>query len=325
MRNISRIIALIKRHPMKARLMMVIILFSVLIYFIHPSEILIAFKHARPRYFFYAVLLMVPNLLLQQFKWRFILRDLTPKPSFRTTFVSLLGGFFLGASTPGRTGELARGIFIPGHSRVKIASLTLIDKGFSQLVVYLCGLFALGCAVPWPFSLIPFSVGFVVIVIASNIHRLRPFLEKFFIRFTHSERVKNALAAFDALSVRTVMGMIAFSIPFYITFTCQFYCMILCFTDLNVIDGIKTVPVIFFLNSMFPVAIGDLGVKEFMAVNVLRTFGIAGGAAFSASLIQNVLTFIVHSLAGGVVFIFLKPQRKQEVSASDDHTALSLE
>jgi len=320
----------LKRHPVKARLGVVVILFSIQIYNIRPGGIVIALKQARPLYFMYAIVLMIPNLLLQLFKWRFILRDLNPKPSLKTTAVSLFGGFFLGASSPGRIGELARGILIPGHSKIKIASLTLVDKGFSQLIVYLFGLTALGFAffsfsMPWSLSIIPFVIEVVIIGILFNIHRAEPILEKFFHKLTHSERVDNALAAFDALSVRTVLGMFAYSIPFYLTFTSQYYCTIRCFTDISPITAIRTIPLIFFFNSMLPIAIGDFGVKEFFAVHILNRYGISGGPAFSATLAHNMLTFLVPSFIGGFVFIFHHPEQNQEVPVLDVRKPLSSE
>ncbi len=329
--NIVKILfGVLKRNPGKARLGVVVILFSILIYSIRPTEIITAFKQARPFYLMYAIVLMIPNLLLQLFKWRFILRDLNPKPSLKTTAVSLFGGFFLGASSPGRMGELARGLLIPGHSKIKIASLTIVDKGFSQLMIYLFGLTALGFtlfsfSIPWSVSVIPFIVEVAIIGILFNIHRTEPMLERFFQKFTHSERVDNILAAFDALSVRTILGMFAYSIPFYLTFTFQYYCTICCFSDVSLITAMKTIPLIFFFNSMLPIAIGDFGVKEFFAVHILDRYGIAGGPAFSATITHNVLTFLVPSFIGGIVFTFSHSQKSQEAPASDVHKTLSSE
>ncbi|MFC1538273.1 lysylphosphatidylglycerol synthase transmembrane domain-containing protein [Candidatus Latescibacterota bacterium] len=305
--------------------MVVVVLFSILIYSIRPDEIYMAFKGARPRYLFYAVLLMIPNLLLQFLKWRFILKSLEPRPSLKTTAVSLFGGFFLGASTPGRTGELARGLLITGHSKLKTASLTVVDKGFNQLLILLFGLTAVGFLFPWPYSIIPFAVEIAIITIMLNIHRTRPYLERFFHRFTKSESVDNALAAFDMLTWRKSLGLLIFTTLFYATFSFQFYCLIRCFSDFSLLSGIRTIPVIYVINTMFPVAIGDFGVKEMAAVHVLGPFGIAGGPAFSATITQNVITFLVPSLIGGIVFMFSNPLKNQEAPASDDHKILSKE
>ena len=260
--RVKDIITFIRRHPVKVRIVMVCILFTILIYNVRPGEILAAFRQARPLYLMYALILLIPNLMLQFLKWHYLLKDFNPRPPFTTTVKSVLGGFFLGASTPGRTGELARGLLIPGHSKIKVASLTIVDKGFNQIITYSFGLLSLGYVLPWPFLLVPIIVGVFFIAILINIHRTRSPLERFFHRFTKSERVDNILAAFDALSVKKVMGMLAYSIPFYGVYTFQYCCLIRCFTDISIIFAMKTIPLIFMINTMFPIAIGDFGVKE---------------------------------------------------------------
>ncbi len=322
---LKNIFAFVKRHPVKIRIFMVCVLFTILIYNVRPGEIFAAFRQARPLYLMYALLLLVPNLLLQFLKWNFLLKDFNPRPPFITAVTSVLGGFFLGASTPGRTGELARGLFIPGHSKIKVASLTVVDKGFNQIMTYLFGLASLSYVLPWPFSAIPIIAGMVIVTILINIHRTRPLLENFFHRYTKSERVDNILAAFDALSAGKVMGMLTYSIPFYAVYTFQYCCLIHCFSDISIFSAMKTIPLIFMINTMFPIAIGDFGVKEMAAVHVLGAIGISGGAAFSATLIQNVISFLVPSVAGGIVFTFYRPRQPQEAPASDGRKALALE
>ncbi len=313
---IKKTVSVMKRHPMKIRLFLVVVLFTILFLNIHPKEIGDAFRQARPKFLVYAIILMIPNILLQVLKWHFVMRNLKPKPTYRTTLVSLVGGFFLGASTPGRSGELARGFLMPRYSKVRIASLTVVDKGFSQMVVYLSGLTVLGFVLPMPLSLIPWIAAVTMVVVIFNIHRLRPILERMLHKVTHSEMVDNGLAAFDALSFSTVLGMFIYSIIFYSTFTFQYYLMLRCFTDLPFADGLKTVPLVFLFNSMLPIAIGDFGVKEFIAVQVFSRYSIPGGAALSATLVQNVVTFLFPSLIGGFVFMLTKHPSLEEIKES---------
>ena len=117
-----------------------------------------------------AISLIVPNLLLQLLKWNFLLNHLNPRPSIKTAAYSLFGGFFFGASSPGRMGELARGFMIPEHSNLKIASLTILDKGFNQCMVFFVAFTVLAFTLPFPFLLLPLSilvllVFFIILVI----------------------------------------------------------------------------------------------------------------------------------------------------------------
>lgn len=321
----KRSFAVIRRYPLIWRLLVLALLFTVLLYNVRPHEIIEAIRHARPYYLCIALLLLIPNLALQVIKWDVILGTSDPKPSLVNTIRSLFAGFFLGAVSPARTGELARGLVLPGHSKLKIASLTVLDKGFNHATTYTAAFIALMLALPMPLKLVPMAAQIALIVAACNITRLRPALERFFHRFSQQTTVDNALAAFDALSRRTVLTMIGLSIAFFVTFTVQFYFIILCFTDLDWLTAVKTIPLIYAINLVMPITIGDLGVKEMASVKLLGPFGIPGGAAFSASITQNVMTFIIPSLAGGIILALAHPRKRTTVHASDPHTAPSSE
>ena len=300
----------IKRHSVLVRLAVVLVLFALLLHNIQPVKIITAFGQAKSSYLIYGLVLMIPNFLLQIFKWDYILRTLSPRPSFRSAAVSVLGGFFLGAVSPARTGEFARGIFMPGQSLVRIASLTVVDKGFNQATVVILGLFSLGLLLPWPLSITPFLVGVFVIGVLYNLYRLKPGLESFLHRFTHSERVDNALAAFDALSPNTVAGMICFSIVFYLIYAAQFYLMLLAFVHVPLITALKTLPVVYLINLILPVSFGHFGVKEIATVKLLTPFGISGVFVFSATLTNNVITFLLPGIVTGIMVAFYRHGKK---------------
>ena len=299
------IFSVIKRHTVIIRLVIVIVLFTVLFYNIHPRKVVAAFGQAKPIFLLFASSLLIPNILLQIFKWNYIVRTHSPKPNFKTVAVSVLGGFFLGASSPGRTGELARGVLMPGHSLIKIASLTIVDKGFNQVIVVIVGLFSLMLLLPWPMSLLLLAGDLILLIILFNIHRLKPGLERFLNKFTHSERVDNALAAFDALSLKKVLGMLAFSIAFYLVYVTQFYLMILSFVHVPLIIALKTLPIVYLIQLTLPVSFGDFGIKEMATVKLLVPFGIAGEFLFSATLTNNVITFFFPAICRWDYLCFL--------------------
>lgn len=317
---VNRFLGFLKRHTVILRLAMVVVLFTIILRNVHPLSIVAAFRQADPTFLIYALIFMIPNMLIQIFKWKYILRNLTPHLSFKSIVLSVFGGFFLGAASPARTGELARGLFIPGHSRIKIASLTIVDKGFNQIVIIIFGLFSLGFLLPWPLSLIPFISEIFFMYIILNLHRLKPGLERFLNKFTHSERVNNALAAFDALSTKSVLVMFGFSLTFYIIFISQFYILVLCFTPLPIYIAFKTLPVVYLVQLLLPISLGDFGVKEFTTVKLLSLFGISGEFAFSAMFTNNILTFLLPSILGGLMVALYQPLRSIEDLSSNDRT-----
>ncbi|MFC1692203.1 lysylphosphatidylglycerol synthase transmembrane domain-containing protein [Candidatus Latescibacterota bacterium] len=301
---------------MSVRFVVVAVLFSILLRTVQPSEIIEAFRQADPLYFGLAVFLMIPNLLLQMIKWNYLLGKLTNKPSFSRVAVSVLGGYFLGAISPARSGEMARGILIPGQSTLKIASLTIADKGMNQIMVIVAGLFTLVVILPMPLSLLPL-IGVVTLIGALfNIHRLRPVIERFLHKYIHTKKVDNILAAFDALSTETVIVMTGLTFLLYLVFVFQFYVVIVSFVDLPVSTAVRTLPVIYLINYVLPVSFGDFGVKEMATVHLLQPFGIAGGESFSASITHNVLTFLAPSIIGGIICAIFFPRPDREVPSS---------
>ncbi len=303
-RRAKGIIDLFKARPIIWRAVVVALLFAVLLKMVSPGDIIAAFGKARPRYLWIALVMLVPNLLLQALKWDFLLRTIRPRPRHRYAYLSLLGGFFLGAVSPARTGELGRGFFIPGCSKMKVASLTVLDKGFNHATTYTASLIALIVALPWPVRIVPIAALVCLFILLVNIGRLRPLFALMIRRFSQERTVENSLAMFDALSRTTVWGMVGLSVAFFLTYTVQYYFIILCFTDLDWMLAVRTIPLVYAINLMMPITIGDLGVKEMASVKLLVPYGISGGAVVSASLTQNVLTFLIPSVFGGLIMFF---------------------
>ena len=100
-----------------------------------------------------AVLLMLVNIYIQYRKWLYILRIYYPRVSKLETLASILGGFTLGLITPGRLGELGRGLFLRNLNKLKLTGLTLLDKTFSNFVVFLSGGLAFYYLFKYPFNL----------------------------------------------------------------------------------------------------------------------------------------------------------------------------
>lgn len=315
-----RALSFFRRHSTVIRLIVVAVLFTVLFYTVRPGMIISAYRRADMRYLTIAIAFMAPNILLQIFKWHFILRVINPRPSLRRAALSVLGGFFLGAGSPGRTGEFARGVYFRGISFVRLASLTIVDKGFNQMLVVIVGFIALSFIIPWPFSLIPLALDAALLYLLVRLHRLRPVIERILHRFTHSGMVDNALAAFDVLSTKTVIGMVIYSLAFYAVYAGQFYITVLAFTDLPAVVALKTIPVVYLVNFLLPVSIGDFGVKEAAAVHLLGPFGIQSGPVFAATLLNNVLTFFIPSIVGGILTLLYRPERGHGAPASDVRT-----
>lgn len=309
-----------RRCAIPIRLFVVVLIFAALFRTIDLHEIAKAYASANPTFLSIAVILMIPNILLQIFKWHFIIRTLQPKPTLVDATVSVFGGFFLGAATPGRTGEFARGAYLKKRSLVQMASLTILDKGFNQAIVIVVGIVSIACIVPLHLT-IPLLIADVAIMgVLVNIHRLKPWIERILHRWIHSAHVENALAAFDAFSTGTVAGMAIYSVAFYIVYVGQYYIMLLAFLDLPFLTALKTLPIVYLVNFLFPVTIGDFGVKEMAAVYILKQYGAPGEAILGATLLNTVMTFFLPGAIGGVLTLIHRSSSDREVRASDGRT-----
>lgn len=305
------------------RIIIVAALFAVLLNMIRPAEIIDAFSKAQIHFLALAAIMMIPKILLQILRWNYLLGTLDPKPAFGAGIVSLFGGFFLGAVSPARTGELMRGFWIPGHSRLSIASLTLVDKGFNHFMILSAGLLALSFTVSGPVKFLFWSTEVILILITMSICRLKSFWERQLDRFFNKITVEQALAAYDALSFRRFLTMFAFTLCLYLIFVTQYYVIILAFVDMPAAIAVKSLPVVFFIALVLPFSFGGFGIKEMTAVTLLSTYNYEGGPILSASLTQNFLTFLLPGIAGGIMIMLHRFPQTQEVPSSSAHNTLS--
>ncbi len=297
-----------KRHSGITRIAVTVILFTILFRSIDFLQVVESFRNARPVFFFASLAFVVPNLILQILKWRYILHSVDVRPGWTQIIHSVFGGFFIGAASPGRTGELARGLYIKNESVIKIGSLTIVDKGFNQSITVIVGLISLSLLIPFPWKLAPIFADCLVLMFLFRLHQLEPAIKSFLHKFTESAHVDNSLAAFDALKRGTVLGMLLYSVVFYSVYVLQYYLMILAFVPVPPEIMVRTLPVVYLINLTLPLSFGDFGVKETAAVNLLVPFGITGEAVFGATVLNGVITFLVPSLVGGIMTAFRRPE-----------------
>ena len=316
-------IHLLKRHITFFRFIIVLVLFVVLLQKIHPGEIFNAVIHAKPRYLIIAALLLIPKTVLQIIRWKYLLNNLDPKPSIRDGILSLFGGFFLAAVSPACTGELIRGLWIPDHSGLKIASLTLVDKGFNHFLILIGGIVTLFWVKTGTLRYAILGAGVTLLLFVYTLCRAQSYWEKILGRFFNKETVENALTAYSALSRGKCWGMFLYTMLLYVVYVSQFYIIILAFADVSVQTAFKTLPLIFFIDLVLPLSFGGFGIKEMASVTILGTHGIDGGPVFSAAFAQNFLTYLLPGLIGGIMISVVRFLPNHRVLSSSVHNAPS--
>ncbi|MBN1294666.1 MAG: flippase-like domain-containing protein [Candidatus Latescibacteria bacterium] len=312
-----------KHHLTVFRLLIVFVLFVILLHKIRPGEIYKALMQSKPHYLIIALVLLIPKLALQIIRWKYLLSNLNPRPSLKDEIMSLFGGFFLAAVSPACTGELARGLWIKGHSKLKIASLTLVDKGFNQFIILLGGIFALFLLKQGLFRVLVIGVGIALSFFVYTLCRAQQFWKKILERFFNKETVENALAAYSALSTGKFWVMFTYTVFLYSVYVSQFYIIFLAFADVSVLTAVQTLPLVFFIDLVLPLSFGGFGIKEMASVTILGAKGFDSGSAFSAAFIQNFLTYLLPGLIGGIIISIMRFLPGRRVLSSSAHNAPS--
>ncbi len=252
-----------------------------------PRELLRTVAGLDLRFAGAALALLPVGLSLQWWKWRVLLRTAAPEVSSAAALRSLLAGFGLGLLTPGRLGELGRGLVLPGR-RMAATQLALVDRLLSAGVTLLAGAMAAAAVIPEVRGAWILGGGASVAGIAGGgwllLRRMRP----------------RRLEVVRALPARDWAAGITGSVMFNLVFFLQFHLLLLAAGPLPS-SVIWSVPAVFALKTLLPISFLDLGVRESAAVAVLGLAGVQPAVAVQASLLLCAVNVVVPGLAGLIV------------------------
>ena len=252
-----------------------------------PRELLRTVAGLDLRFAGAALALLPVGLSLQWWKWRVLLRTAAPEVSSAAALRSLLAGFGLGLLTPGRLGELGRGLVLPGR-RMAATQLALVDRLLSAGVTLLTGAMAAAAVIPGVRGAWILGAGAAVAGIAGGgwllLRRMRP----------------RRLEVVRALPARDWAAGITGSVMSNLVFFLQFHLLLLAAGPLPS-SVIWSVPAVFALKTLLPISFLDLGVRESAAVAVLGLAGVQPAVAVQASLLLCAVNVVVPGLAGLIV------------------------
>ncbi len=234
-----------------------------------------------------AACMAVVGLFVQAEKWRVLLVHLIPRATRKEALASLLAGMGLGLFTPGRVGELGRGLFFSSKIR-KIALLTAADRGISMAVTVLFGslsfallemhYLSLAC-----FSLLLLSIGTILFIRNGNT-----------VRFRLLERI---VVVFPLVPQRAWLVSILWAVLFNCIFFMQFS-LLLCGDEEGALRASALAPAIFVVKSLMPISFFDIGIREGAAVWLFTKRGLNPLPAFNAAFGMFVLNVAVPGAVG---------------------------
>lgn len=256
----------------------------------------------------------MPVLLwMRSLKWRILLRGLAPDVTLGQAFRSYMGSMALALVTPGRVGELTRGLYLP-HKAVqgwKGAGLVLIDS-WTDLISVL-GWACLGWAVYLgPPGLLLGAVLFAVAApISSWLSLFATVISKLPMPGTLRDWSMRCLPARgdvpggDLLRA-SLLGLAAYGV--------EWLQLVLLLRGLIPLEAepwrVAGVMSLVALCNSVQITLAGLGIREGLSMMLLAGLGIPPEAAVMAAFLQAVMLLFIPALAG----LAVKPSAFQESS-----------
>ncbi|MCC7265270.1 MAG: hypothetical protein IT369_22430, partial [Candidatus Latescibacteria bacterium] len=106
---------------------------AVLVWYVDPMRLWASLNALKGKVFWASITLGVVGIAVQLAKWQLLLRRFRPATTWAEGFRSLLAGFGLGLLSPGRMGELGRGVVLGGKQATWIG-LSVVDRASSATV-----------------------------------------------------------------------------------------------------------------------------------------------------------------------------------------------
>lgn len=259
------------------------------------------------------IFMTIPNILIQHYKWRYLVHLLDPGISDSRIFTSLMCGFSIGLVTPGRLGELGKGVFIRSQSKSQLTGMAIIDKILSLWALAVLGIISMFYLIEFKFAFSFFSkllflmisIVFVVLLLVlvfqpsflrKTIHLSKRLAE----RAPFREKIYSLISASDYFKKHHFMPSFYFSMVFQFIILLQLFLFVNAYADMVLPDAFMAGASAMFAKSLLPVAIMDLGIREGAVIFFFGKFGISASSAFNASI----TLFFTNVLIPGILGLF---------------------
>jgi uncharacterized protein (TIRG00374 family) len=258
-------------------------------------------------------LLLIPNVFMAFLKWRYLLKNRFPEVTDREAFGSLLFGYTLGLITPGRLGELGRGLFFTKQNKLTVTGLNILDKLANQVVFFTLGGIALALFVfqhgIWnaqkAFPLL--ATGGVLLLLLwmliLNPRRVKKILTKISGKSTPGAKIHSLAAAYDFITLKDSIVVMGLSLLWVLVITVQYHILVLAFTKVSPWESLLAVSAILMVKTLLPFTFGDLGIREGVAVFFYSQFQVSPAAVFNASLLIFLINFLIPAISG-IYYVF---------------------
>ncbi|MEW6363556.1 MAG: lysylphosphatidylglycerol synthase transmembrane domain-containing protein [Acidobacteriota bacterium] len=239
-------------------------------------------------------------------RWRWLLVRMGVACGMLEATRSYFGGMAVGLITPGRLGEVARGMYIDYRDKTYAGSVAFVDKLFDIAVLVVAA--AAGWALYgfYEIAVLMFlgAAGLVACLflpsrIVTSVARRLPVRG---IR-VHLEK---AAAPLDRATLSTVSGALIQAVLSFLVAATQFWLFLLAFGPAPLGAAFLAMPMIVLAN-LIPITISGIGVREWAAIVLLSQYSVPGAVAVSVAM----LGFVSNTLGPGITGALLAPRWKR--------------
>lgn len=293
---------------------LIVYLFS----FIDITKFVSTFIEADVYYLSVSMVLLIPNIFLQYWKWKLTCEKLIGEKSRRKIFLSLFYGFPAAVFTPARAGEyFGRGLAFTNHHFSEIVIATAVEKIFSLLIVFVIGsigmiyfiteYYPISFYVPLPLMVTIFVLTIIILVFIFSDKEWFFKLIAPLLRIKIFAQLSNSLSMVKNLDSNFVFKMIVISLLFFFCYILQFIALLAAFSHHAEYGDffIASVVIMFAKTILSPLTLSDLGVREGASVFFLSHIGESSFTALNASLALFAVNILLPALAG-LILLFIK-------------------
>ncbi len=261
-----------------------------------------------PVFLFSALLLLIPNLAVQWYRWYILLKLLHPTIRKIDAFVSLMGGMVAGFLTPGRIGELSRTLFLKDVNRYQVLGIILIDKIYAMMPILFFGtwgivlmlgyLFDYSMFMFWPLTFAAILINVLCLIVMMHPDWIRNLLYNFSVLLPSNQKIRSIIQGMDVFKRNDAMLMMGLSFTFYGIYILQFCLLAFAFEWLSWTTALTATTSTILVKTLLPVSLADLGIREGASLYFFLKFNVQKVTAFNSALLLFAINVLIPTIFG---------------------------
>lgn len=281
---------------------------------VNLNEIIAAISGANLLFISAALLLLVPNIYVQYWKWKVICEKMLGISSRKKILYSLFYGFSAGSFTPGRVGEyFGRAMMFRGKSISEITVATFVDKTIPLTIIAFIGALASIVFIQFYYHVTIFITAslFIFVFVLSYIFLyliLNPTIWKNAVinKIKLSKKLSQIIEKLfivKKINKNITYKVAVISLLFFVCMLVQYVLLVSAFSHhVVILNYLWAGILVFFSKSLIPpVTIGDLGIREGASVFFITMIGENGSVGFNAAI----FLFFINVLIPAIIGMFL--------------------